>query len=146
MGASQSQFSAMHIGASTYPSREVELTAYSVMKTNFLFASIPAVAGLSSMGFKQPLPCLVQPIASVEAGQVLRFKYVSADPMAEMCLLTKVSLLGSNANNCGLTVSFSDPHFLPITLLAVPQNCSGIQVASFTLPKALGDVYAALQW
>lgn len=136
----------MHIGASTYPGRGIEITAYSVMKTNFLFAGIPAVAGLSSMDFEQPLPCLVQPIASAEAGQVLRFKYVPVGPNIGISLLTRGSLLGSNANVCGLTVSFSDPHFLPITLLASPQNCSGIQVASFTLPEALGDVYAALQW
>lgn len=117
------------------------------MKTNHLLTSIPAVAGFSSVAFEQALPCLVQPIASAEAGQVLHFKYLLAFFIdVGRSSLTTISLLGSNANSCGLTMSFSDPHFLPITLLAVPQNCSGIQVASFTLPEALGDVYAAIQW
>jgi hypothetical protein len=55
-------------------------------------------------------------------------------------------LVGDSERSCRLVVAFSDPQFLPVSLLAVPGDCSGYQTASLRLPESLADGYASIQW
>jgi hypothetical protein len=55
-------------------------------------------------------------------------------------------LVGSSERSCNVVVAFSDPRFLPISLLAVPGDCSGYQTATLRLPESLADGYASVQW
>lgn len=55
-------------------------------------------------------------------------------------------LVGNSERSCRVVVAFSDPRFLPVTLLVVPDECSGYRTASLRLPESLADGYASIQW
>lgn len=55
-------------------------------------------------------------------------------------------LIGDHERSCRVAIAFSDPKFLPVSLLAVPQDCSGYQMATLRLPESLADGYASVQW
>ena len=53
-------------------------------------------------------------------------------------------LVGDSERSCRIVVAFSDPRFLPVSLLVVPDDCSGYQTASLRLPESLADSYASI--
>ena len=55
-------------------------------------------------------------------------------------------LVGDSERSCRIVVAFSDPRFLPVSLLVAPDDCSGYQTASLRLPESLADGYASIQW
>lgn len=55
-------------------------------------------------------------------------------------------LVGDSERSCRIVVAFSDPRFLPVSLLVAPDDCSGYQTASLRLPESLADSYASIQW
>ncbi|KAM0715420.1 hypothetical protein Q7P37_008918 [Cladosporium fusiforme] len=94
-----------------------------------LSASAIATLGMPSISTDHSLPCQIYPISTFTAGEKLQFQ-----------------LIGDHERSCRVVVAFSDPKFLPVSLLAVPQDCSGYQMATLRLPESLADGYASVQW
>ncbi|KAF2194737.1 hypothetical protein K469DRAFT_706221 [Zopfia rhizophila CBS 207.26] len=94
----------------------------------FLLA-FPSLSFCESWAFDQSLPCLVNPVASVRAGETLNFQ-----------------LFNSRNSTCEVTLDFADPAFLPLSLTVHPRDCAGDQTASFILPLSVPNGTVTLQW
>lgn len=45
-----------------------------------------------------------------------------------------------------MLITFADPEYLPISLTASLENCTGLLSAGFQLPESVGDGLALIQW
>lgn len=60
--------------------------------------------------------------------------------------LTDGSLLNGHNATCNMVVTFENPEFLPLTLHAVPRNCSGNQIATLVVPEGVPNGLMSMQW
>lgn len=112
-----------------------------------LCASAIATLGMPSISTDHSLPCQIYPISTFTAGDKLQFQYVLSTAMSFLFTTdTFMRLIGDHERSCSLVVAFSDARFLPVSLLAVPRECSGYQMATLRLPESLADGYASIQW
>ncbi|KAM0714191.1 hypothetical protein Q7P37_009978 [Cladosporium fusiforme] len=98
--------------------------------TLLLSTSAVATLGMPSVSTDHSLPCQIYPISTFTTGEKLQFH----------------RLIGDHERSCRVVIAFSDPKFLLVSLLAVPQDCSGYQMATLRLPESLADGYASVQW
>ena len=95
--------------------------------------------------FENSLPCLINPVAQVNAGDKLDFQYVSILKTLGAMLIGLYRLFNSRNASYEATLNFADPTFLPLTIMVTPHNCSGDQTASFKIPQSAPNGTAALQ-
>jgi len=79
--------------------------------------------------FDQTLPILVAPVAQVQAGQELHYQ-----------------LSNFRKATCVATLSFHNSTFLPLSALAVPEDCAGDPIARIAIPQNVPNGTAAIQW
>lgn len=47
---------------------------------------------------------------------------------------------------CNMVMTFENPDFLPLTMEAVPHNCSGNQLATLIVPDNVPNGLVSVQW